>query len=130
MTNTSDLKRDIGKRIHDFRLQRKYTQAQFAECMDISVNFLSEIENGKKGMSQESLYKLCQYFGVSADYILFGTDNESALENNMPFANSYISLDIYTLSQAADSLSIDELSLLIDYLNSVKKIKEYKLQNQ
>ncbi|MBD5445277.1 MAG: helix-turn-helix transcriptional regulator [Lachnospiraceae bacterium] len=37
--------------------------------MDISVNFLSEIENGKRGMSQDTLYKLCSKFAVSADYI-------------------------------------------------------------
>ena len=49
MEYDKNLKRSVGKRVHDFRVQHDYTQAQFAEFMDISVNFLSEIENGKKG---------------------------------------------------------------------------------
>ena len=71
LTNT-DLRQSVGKRVHDSRIKSDYTQAQFAELIDISVNFLSEIENGKKGMSQETLYKLCKQFNISADYILFG----------------------------------------------------------
>ena len=45
MEYDKNLKRSVGKRVHDFRVQHDYTQAQFAEFMDISVNFLSEIEN-------------------------------------------------------------------------------------
>lgn len=69
-----DLKSAVGERIRNYRVSHRYTQADFAKSMDISVNFLSEIENGKKGMSQETLYKLCEHFGLSADYILFGRE--------------------------------------------------------
>ena len=39
-------KSDIGQRIRQLRLLNDYTQAEFAEAIDISINFLSEIENG------------------------------------------------------------------------------------
>jgi len=41
-------KSEIGQRIRQLRLLNNYTQAEFAELIDVSVNFLSEIENGKR----------------------------------------------------------------------------------
>lgn len=56
MTEIID-KSEIGQRIRQLRLLSDYTQAEFAELIDISINFLSEIENGKKGVSQIHLPK-------------------------------------------------------------------------
>ena len=42
MINSSRV--ETGKRIRDFRLSRHLTQAQFAESLDVSTNFISEIE--------------------------------------------------------------------------------------
>lgn len=99
-------KSEIGKRIHQIRLQNEYTQAEFAEEIDISVNFLSEIENGKKGLSHDTLIKICLKMNVSADYILFGKKTRE-----------------YTLLELANSLSISELDTTIDYLDALRKMK-------
>ena len=48
-------KSKIGQRVRQLRILNDYTQAKFAELIDISINFLSEIENGKKGLSQDTL---------------------------------------------------------------------------
>lgn len=115
MEYDKNLKRSVGKRVHDFRVQHDYTQAQFAEFMDISVNFLSEIENGKKGMSQETLYRLCQQFHISSDYILFGITLEDAAKKPD------------TIIDIANHLSAEELTQVIEYLNSLKMMKMMKL---
>ncbi len=73
--DVQELRSAVGERVRNYRVLNSYTQTDFAKKIGISVNFLSEIENGKKGMSQETLYKLCEYFGLSADYILFGKNN-------------------------------------------------------
>lgn len=109
----SVLKKEIGKRVHDFRTEHHYTQAQFAEMMDVSVNFLSEIENGKKGMSQDTICRLCEYFDISADYLLFGKSVAHASSQN--------------LVEIASSLNTQDLDLVIEYLNSLKKIKELNI---
>lgn len=101
----------IGKRIRDLRMAHKLTQAQFAELIDISVNFLSEIENGKKGMSQDTLYKLCSKFAVSADYILFGVEpNSTNISSSM-------------IIEYANSLGSDELEVLSNYLTSLMDLR-------
>lgn len=65
-------KYEIGQRIRKLRNSLDFSQMQFAESIDISVPFLSEIENGKKSMSQEILHRICSVHQVSADYLLFG----------------------------------------------------------
>jgi transcriptional regulator with XRE-family HTH domain len=52
------LRRDFGKRIKSIRLERKLTQEQFAELMDISVDFLSLIERGINSPSFEVLERM------------------------------------------------------------------------
>ena len=66
----------IGKRVRRQREVSNLTREEFAEKIEISPQFLAEIENGKKGMSAETLYKICQYGGASADYILLGQTND------------------------------------------------------
>ena len=66
------LLKQIGDRIRDFRENINYTRESFAEKAGISPQFLAEIENGKKGMSADTIYALCEAFSLSADYILFG----------------------------------------------------------
>ena len=67
-----ELLKQIGERVRYCREDTGYTREQFAEKAGISPQFLAEIENGKKGMSAETLYKLCDTFYLSADYLLFG----------------------------------------------------------
>ncbi len=62
----------IGKRLRKQREKLGMTREGFAEKAGISPQFLAEIENGKKGMSVATLYKLCTNFDISSDYLLFG----------------------------------------------------------
>lgn len=98
------LRSAVGERVRSYRISNSYTQADFAEKIDISVNFLSEIENGKKGMSQETLYKLCEHFGLSADYILFGKES------------------VVDASEPARTLDNTELKTLTDFLVSMRGV--------
>lgn len=67
-----ELNIEMGARIKDKRRSLKYTREMLAEMIEISPQFLANIESGKKGMSFETLKKLCQSLGVSSDYIIFG----------------------------------------------------------
>jgi len=67
-----DLNKQIGSRV---RTQREYlgiTREGLCNFVNISPQFLSEIERGVKGVSAETLYKLCEGLGVSADFVLMG----------------------------------------------------------
>ena len=76
-----DLDIQIGLRIREKREERKISREQLAENINISPQFLAQIELGSKGMSSETLYKVCSALSVSCDYIVLGKvcDNNSTL---------------------------------------------------
>ena len=58
----------IGGRIRRQREFLGYTREQFAELLDVTPKFCSDIELGVKGMSVQTLCR-------STDFILFGREN-------------------------------------------------------
>lgn len=71
----------MGERVRESRKKMGYTREQFAEKLDISAIFAAEIELGKKGMSIDTLIKICELLSVSADYIIWGKGERP--ENNI-----------------------------------------------
>lgn len=49
-----------------------YSREKMAELLGVSSKFCSDIENGAKGMSLQTLNKVADLLLVSTDYILFG----------------------------------------------------------
>lgn len=71
---TTKLYREIGERIYTLRNRRGYTRDELAERTGISVKFLYEIENGKKGFSVAVLYYLSNVLQVDMGYLVTGKD--------------------------------------------------------
>ncbi|MGI5896143.1 MAG: helix-turn-helix domain-containing protein [Oscillospiraceae bacterium] len=65
---------EMGGRIRAIRKKVGLTSEQLANMMDISIQFLSDVERGKKSFSYENLIKLCRILRVSSDYILLGAE--------------------------------------------------------
>lgn len=64
-------------RIHKHREEAGHTRERFAEKLDVSVSYLAEMERGRTGVSVKNLIAICNLLGLSADYVLFGTDRGS-----------------------------------------------------
>lgn len=67
----------LHTRIRKAREDMGYTREQFAEKLDVSVSYMAEVERGRTGISVKMLIKICDLLGLSADYILFGTNRDS-----------------------------------------------------
>lgn len=61
-----DFNIEMGARIKAKRLNLRYTRETFAELVDISPQFLADIEYGKKGMSFTTLKKICKCLACRA----------------------------------------------------------------
>lgn len=61
-------------RIRKAREDLGYTREKFAEKLDVSVSYLAELERGRTGISVKMLTKVCKVLGLSADYVLFGSE--------------------------------------------------------
>jgi transcriptional regulator with XRE-family HTH domain len=60
----NDLRSILSQNIRRFRGYRKLSQADFAEKVDISIPFLSDIENGKKWVSPATLVKMADALNI------------------------------------------------------------------
>lgn len=75
----------IGEQIKTAREQAKLIQEQLAERVDVSPQYISDLERGVVGISIPTLKRVCITLGVSSDQILFGTatKNRTAALNNL-----------------------------------------------
>lgn len=66
--------KEIGLKIAYYRKKKGYTQAQLAEIVGISSNYLSLIERGNKGQSysMETLFKIAEALDVNVNDLLKG----------------------------------------------------------
>jgi len=65
-----DLRTILSQNIKRFRGYRKLSQADFAEKIDISIPFLSDIENSKKWVSPATLIKMADILNIEAYELL------------------------------------------------------------
>ena len=65
-----DLRAILSQNIKRFRGFRKLSQADFAEEIDISIPFLSDIENGKKWVSPATLIKIASALNIEVYELL------------------------------------------------------------
>jgi transcriptional regulator with XRE-family HTH domain len=66
------LREKFGRRLRQIRAQRRMTQEQFAETLDMSVDFLSLIERGRNAPSFETLDKIAKRLKMTvADLFAF-----------------------------------------------------------
>lgn len=78
-------KKEIGKRIRQIREEKEMTRDQLAEGAEITSKFLYELENGKKGLSANTLLKIAKALSCSCDYILLGVKRGDGTYGSDPF---------------------------------------------
>lgn len=62
----------MGKRIRELREKRGLTQDALSEILSVGPNVIGCYERGEYGPSKRTLAVICQYFGVTTDYLLYG----------------------------------------------------------
>ncbi len=102
----------IGNRIRSIRKQRKLTQRELADLTYLSETCISNIENGKKKVSLESLVAVSDALHVSIDLLISGTMVRSG--------RSTISLDFLTrdCTDAEKKFMYDSLSVILNALKA------------
>ena len=71
------MERNFGTALSELRHSRDLNQRALASDLHISQALLSHYENGTREPGLPFVCKVCDYFGVSADYILGRSDDES-----------------------------------------------------
>ena len=66
-----DLK-EMGRRIRLRRELQQLSREQLAEKVDVTCQFIADLEYGNTGMSIQTLYRMSQALKVPSDYFLAG----------------------------------------------------------
>lgn len=72
---------EVGQYVKQCREEAGLTQETFAELIGLGVKHVSAIECGAVGVSLPTLRRMSMVLSVPADVLLFGTPNESELQD-------------------------------------------------
>ena len=81
------MKEEIGKRIRQIREDMNMNKECFAKKLGISGQYLGMVERGQCFLSIEKIKSLCDFTHLSADYILFGKDENLTSEVQQKLAD-------------------------------------------
>lgn len=65
-------RRQVGLKIHKFRIDRGFTLEQLAMLSGVSRNVLMDLEHGRRGILHERLFDIAKALGVSATDLIEG----------------------------------------------------------
>lgn len=76
MRQKKEINVQLGQRLKAAREARGLTQEMLAEKVDVSAQYISDVERGMVGVSLSTLKRLCLMLQVSSDQLLFGAGQE------------------------------------------------------
>ena len=76
MREKKEINIQIGEQVRCARENARFTQEQLAESIDVSSQFVSDLERGIFGLSVSTLKRICVVLNVSSDQILFGASKK------------------------------------------------------
>ena len=104
----SDVDKVIGKILKDFRVKRGLTQEQLSEEVEISLKYISRIENGNNGIKTQTLIRYMNLLGIQPNTIYKDFITNSALKEDVELCEKVNSLSDWQkelISKIIDSLN-------------------------
>lgn len=88
----SDIDKNFGKLLREYRLKNNLTQEQLSEKLGISLKYISRIENGNNGVKTQTLINCMNILGITpgAIYKPFITNEE--IIKSIEITNKILSL--------------------------------------
>lgn len=69
--------KQFGMVLKNARMDKKLTQAELAEILDISLSYLKDLERFRNSPSYEIFEKIIRYFNLSADTVIYPNQNQN-----------------------------------------------------
>ena len=76
---------NVGNKIRERRNFLKVTQENLANDINVSASFISDIENGRRKMSLETMIKISIALKTSLDYFVLDNVKDVKLKNKIKF---------------------------------------------
>ncbi len=66
------IKEKLGSRIRELRIRENLSQEKFALMIDMDRTYLASVENGKRNISLENIYKIANGFHITMEELFRG----------------------------------------------------------
>lgn len=106
MREKKEINIQIGEQVRIAREQARMTQEILAEKIEVSPQYISDLERGVVGIALPTLKKLCCTLGIASDQILFGSQSQERGA---------------ILSNACNTLTDEQFALLAEMINCYVK---------
>lgn len=101
-----DIRRAFGRRVKKLRKQRKWTQKELAEKLDVRFAQLNKYESGLHVPPVEKIIQLAEIFDTTVDYLLTGNRSEETPLHNIRLLQRFRELENF---QAEDQEAVIKL---------------------
>ena len=105
-----DIDKSLGEVFKEYRIKNNLTQEKIAEKLEISVKYISRIENGIGGVKVETLVNYMNILGISPNVVFEKTIINKKLEKQIK------------LSKKASTLSDEKLNFIISIIDLLENI--------
>lgn len=106
----SEIDTIFGKTFKDFRIKNRLTQEQLSEKLNISLKYISRIENGSGGIKTQTLINYMNILGISPNSLF-----KEFIKNDK------IKQEI-ALSEQLQELSDEKIQFILKMINEIKNI--------
>ena len=103
MRTKKEINIQTGEQIRLAREDAKLTQEQLSELIDVSPQYISDLERGVVGISIATLKRACLVLNVSSDQILFGKPSSAGPEQYKELCKLLNTEQITILKQIVDN---------------------------
>ena len=122
MKENQELFCQIGERIKKSRKAVGLTQEKLADRIDVSSQYVSDLERGVVGTSVPTLVNICETLHVSCDYILMGRESVPiAASDSKDSSDPDIYKSIQFLSSSEKDIVERGVQLLIEAFSNNSK---------
>lgn len=113
---------NIGKRIKSLRIGRGYSLRKLGDKINIAFTHLSNIENGIKLPTLETVYAIADYFDVSPSSLIDPelTDGEKNFMKDLELTDEEL-IDKYNLTIDGKAPTATELKMMISMIRSFRE---------
>ena len=98
------MERNFAQTLSDLRKIRGYSQRKVARDLGISQALLSHYENGFREPGIEFICRVCDYYNISADYLLCRTENSVANDSVINASTAFLTEMKTLVNKAEDAL--------------------------
>lgn len=108
--------RKFPEMLKKLRTDRNLSQSQLAKDLNLAQSTIGMYESGQRIPDVNALEKLCEYFNVRLEYLIYGT-NDSYEDAGQNYARS-----LYTAQEKG--YTDEDIMLALDFLEKARKRDE------